>query len=231
MKYDISFKEVRDILLSVIVLGFIFSFGQWGENGFDLNAGLFNWFKACLVVGVAFAAHELAHKFVAQSYDAKAEYKMWPQGLLLSVFLTFISNGAMVFAAPGFVAISTAYFTRIGYKFVKLSLEEKGRIALSGPMAGLGVAVLAKIVQPLLPSTIFLQLVQINAWLALFNLIPFPPLDGSKVFMWSRGWWVAGVVSASLVLFLFPSWGVFSSLLVIGLVLGVAFVVLQKAKI
>ncbi|MBR9678000.1 MAG: hypothetical protein GOU97_01760 [Nanoarchaeota archaeon] len=231
MNAKISFNEVRDITICVIVLGFLFSFGSWGETKFDLEIGVQNWIFSCLIVGLAFVAHELAHKFVAQSYEARAEFRIWPQGLVLSIFLAFISNGSLIFAAPGFVVISTAYFTRIGYKYVHLSNEEKGKIALAGPLAGLGIAVLAKLLQPLLPEIIFLQVLQINAWIALFNLIPFPPLDGSKVIMWSRGWWLSAVLSTSLALFLFPTMSVWLSLLVIGVILGFTFIVVQKAKI
>ncbi|TET00912.1 MAG: site-2 protease family protein, partial [Hadesarchaea archaeon] len=31
----------------------------------------------------------------------------------------------------------------------------------------------------------------INLWLAFFNLLPFPPLDGEKVFLWSPAAWAA----------------------------------------
>ena len=34
-------------------------------------------------------------------------------------------------------------------------------------------------------SIILLWVAWLNLWFALFNLIPFPPLDGSKVFYWN----------------------------------------------
>jgi len=42
--------------------------------------------------------------------------------------------------------------------------------------------------------------VAINAWLALFNMLPIGPLDGSKVLSWNPIVWV-GIVAVS-VLFL-----------------------------
>jgi Zn-dependent protease len=36
----------------------------------------------------------------------------------------------------------------------------------------------------------------INGWLAIFNLIPFGPLDGMKVMQWNRKVWLAALALA-----------------------------------
>ena len=43
----------------------------------------------------------------------------------------------------------------------------------------------------------------INAWLGLFNMIPFGNFDGKKILAWSKAWWVGGVVIGLLLLFVF----------------------------
>jgi Zn-dependent protease len=59
-------------------------------------------------------------------------------------------------------------------------------ISLVGPLTNLGLALLAAAVYRLIPvsavgeSLLFLT-VQLNIVLAIFNLIPIPPLDGSKI--------------------------------------------------
>jgi Zn-dependent protease len=57
--------------------------------------------------------------------------------------------------------------------------------------------------------------VVLNFVLALFNLLPFPPLDGSKIFMWSRMAWISLIITAGtifgLTLLISPWWLVSSA--------------------
>ncbi|RUM92851.1 MAG: site-2 protease family protein, partial [Thermodesulfatator sp.] len=43
---------------------------------------------------------------------------------------------------------------------------------------------------------------KINAWLAAFNLLPLPPLDGWKVFSYSLKAWIALMAIAALMVLL-----------------------------
>ncbi len=59
-------------------------------------------------------------------------------------------------------------------------------IALAGPVTNILLAILVSLLWRILPipgsiTAVFFYLVRINVSLALFNLIPVPPLDGSKV--------------------------------------------------
>ena len=44
------------------------------------------------------------------------------------------------------------------------------------------------------PTLLFSLGARINIWLAVFNLIPFGPLDGAKIFRWHKGAWLAAIV-------------------------------------
>jgi len=145
---------------------------------------------ALLIVSTAFVLHEMGHKLVAQKYGCWAEYRMYPRGLLLALIISFFG---VVFAAPGAVYIAG-----------NVDSERNGKISLAGP----GVNVLISLgALPLLFLPGFIGLIgfylgYINIFLALFNMLPFPPLDGSKIFMWSKKVYVFALIGM-IVLFAF----------------------------
>src|SRR3989344_5807861 len=66
--------------------------------------------------------------------------------------------------------------------------SDTAKIALAGPVSNILLAVLLSFLfrlfsPPYALSTILYSLISLNINLALFNLIPLPPLDGSKIFL------------------------------------------------
>ncbi len=184
-----SGEEWKELGISALVIGFSFAWVMRGTPpfhrlGFPPIMGMM-----LVAVGAAFILHELAHKFVAQSYGCWAEYRMWETGLIVAFFLA-VALG-MVFAAPGAVYISNGY----------LSKRENGLISAAGPLTNIALAVLFLGLGTLGGIYGILGSVGhfVNAWLALFNMIPFGPLDGSKVAGWNPLAWGA-IVLASLAL-------------------------------
>jgi Zn-dependent protease len=98
--------------------------------------------------------------------------------LLLAILTAFFG---FIFAAPGAVMIFNPYLTR----------EENGKISLAGPMVNMILAFFFLALFRLVPTGIFSWIgrfgVMINAWLAVFNLIPIGVLDGRKVLAWNKG--------------------------------------------
>jgi len=177
--YSFSGEEAKDIVISLAVLSLIFSYPSVLSN---YNIFLISLF----VLGIAFIGHELAHKFAARKLGFFAEYRMWKEGLLLAAIFAFVTNGQLIFAAPGAV-----YFS--GRWLVRPKRKDIGKIGLAGPL----VNIIFLIIFSLTPTSIipFARFAaMINAWLAIFNLIPFSPLDGEKVFNWDRRIWLVAVL-------------------------------------
>lgn len=142
-----------------------------------------------LTVGVAFLAHELAHKFVAQRFGCFAEFRAFDLGLLLAVLMSF---SGFIFAAPGAVVIAGL-----------VSRAENGKIATAGPLTNIVLALLFWFSTASFRSISLLSDgFTINAWLAFFNLLPFWQLDGLKILNWSRGVWILLILTAGALIFL-----------------------------
>lgn len=182
-----STRELFDIAKAWFAISLAFAIAL---GGFSLSEELVVAFVfAALTVGVGFVFHELAHKFVAQYYKHYAEFRSFDFMLLLAVIM---SLGGFIFAAPGAVMIDN-HIDRV----------ENGKISAAGIVASL-IAALFFFLVGLASSGVIAQVAQygvvINSWLALFNLIPIPPFDGSKVFAWNKLVYV-GLALVGVVLF------------------------------
>ncbi len=174
-----SETEIKHLVIAWLAIAFAFTvlIKRWMPLGSELNV-LEIFILSSVTVGSAFIFHELLHKFVAQRYGSWSEFRMEPKMLLLAVIFPLLAP--FIFAAPGAVMIFNPYLTR----------EENGKISLAGPMMNVILAFLFFTLFLLVPSGIFGWIgkfgLVINAWLAVFNLIPVSVLDGRKVLAWDR---------------------------------------------
>ncbi|MBI5061267.1 MAG: site-2 protease family protein [Candidatus Aenigmarchaeota archaeon] len=191
-----NLKEARDIVISAVVLaiafGIAFSGGLWGSASTDI---VNNVLLALLAVSLSFILHELGHRTIAKKYGCFAEYQMWPFGLVIALMVSFTG---FVFAAPGAVVIHSKI--DVWGNVTKLSRKSIGLISLAGPAINLALAGCFAAANLLLPLGVFAIGITINLWLALFNILPVPPLDGSKIFFWDKRIW-AGFFVAVVALF------------------------------
>lgn len=150
--------------------------------------------EALLLAGVTVAlgiiGHELAHRAVARYFGCWARFIANDAMLVLAILMAFTG---FLFAAPGAVWHS-------GY----ISKRQSGLIAAAGPATNMALAIVCLALVQILPLgtrlwTFVWAGYTLNAWLGLFNMIPFGPLDGAKVLNWSGA---AFAVMAGLGLFL-----------------------------
>ena len=185
-------KEFRDLVISALVLALAFGIALSGGLRAFQQPGIL-----VLVIGMAFVAvslgfvfHELGHRLIARRFGYFAEYAMWPTGLMVALGLSLFG---FVFAAPGAVMI---YPKATAWGTISPSREKVGLIALAGPATNIGLAVIFLTLNFVEPALLFTLGARINTWLALFNLIPFGPLDGAKILRWDKRIWLISIAVA-----------------------------------
>ena len=183
-----SEREIKDLIISTIVVALIFS-------SFSLELLPIT----ILIVILVFISHELAHKFAAMRYGFSAEYRKWNTGLILGLILSVFGGG---FAAPGAVHITPFNRKKFAFRVARITQKEYGKISLAGPLANIIVGIVAVIANFYYPMTLLILIARISLFLSLFNLIPFPPLDGFKVYRWDRRIWAIAFAISLTGLFL-----------------------------
>lgn len=200
-----SREEIRDITIAVIALTVLYSLSVTRPFGWSVDSLLLFLPISFIAVGLGFILHELGHKVVAQRFGFFSEFRKWNYGLILG--LLTVPLGFMIFA-PGAV-----YFGSYGRMVTD---EENGKISIAGPIVNIILALIALFLTLSLRSyltmenagmmyIVLLTLVltfNVNSFLALFNLLPIPPLDGSKVIQWNLPIYIITIAVAGILTYM-----------------------------
>lgn len=192
-----KFREAKELIFAWIAISLCFTLVLGGFNVFNKNLGSFEIFNfltllgiSLIVTGSSFILHELAHKYTAIHFGARAKFLMWKNSLFFSIFLAFLTG--FVFVAPGAV-----------YIFGKrLTFKQDGIVSLAGPITNIIMGFIFFLLAIFgITGAVISYGIFINFWIALFNLIPFGPLDGKKILHWNPIIWVVTTAIPVLILF------------------------------
>ena len=211
--YNFTKNEIRGLIIAFVVLSFCFAISN---VGLDLK-GIISLMPIVMVgVGIGFLLHELGHKYMSIKHGYRAEFELWPLGLVIAFVTAFLG---FVFAAPGSVKTYADEMTD----------EINGKITLAGPMANIGLAILfiliAALIYPFSTHSELFRLMylictvgfSVNAFLATFNLLPFYSLDGTKVMKWSVKVWITAFAIAAIMMLMSMTIGAEN---MVGLIIG-----------
>ncbi|MDC0851836.1 hypothetical protein OAQ40_02115 [Euryarchaeota archaeon] len=204
--WHFSEKEIKDlsntIIAFTIALGFFATNGIFGALKYPL---LFVWWGILLLIPTipAFLLHEIAHKITARKYGCWAEFRSSASGLRVGIFIAALTG--ILFMAPGAVMVAG-----------NTTKSQFGKIALAGPVSNVILWILGIFLILLGFETSGVFTVPFagvskgmlwwwmwgNAALAVFNMLPFGPLDGKKIKTWSETmFWFWLIVAGSLIWF------------------------------
>lgn len=195
---------------SIIIAWIVLSFGITYRYILGLIGGVAGSFDfvvaGFIATATGFILHEMGHKFVAIRHGYVAHFRLWTWGLLLTLFTVFAFMGNFLFGAPGAVYIApAAAASYYGYGYARPTDEGRENMIISAAGPGINLAFALGFFGLLLISSGFVAIVAatgffLNVGLGAFNMLPVPPLDGSKIFRKS--------IPVALAIAL-PLWGLF----------------------
>lgn len=178
----ISFSktELKHLVIGgLLTLAIGLSMPLWWERSF--YASPLPLIVLALLFAVSFLSHEIAHKLAAQQYGLWAEFRITTYGALITL-LSIISPFKII--SPGTVIVAGMADKKV-----------IGKTAVAGPLTNITFALLFLAITQLarVPGAMgeaLMYTMLINAFIALFNLLPFGILDGFKVFEWNKVVWL-----------------------------------------
>jgi len=152
---------------------------------------------------VAVILHEIAHGYVANQFGDPTAKQLGRLSLSplphIDPVGSVILPALLIFSGAGFI-IGWAKPVPVNDRYFQNPLRDMMWVAIAGPLTNISIAIVCSFIYKLI---IFFQVTElswvlyfcyssivINIVLAIFNMVPIPPLDGSKVltFLLPQDW-------------------------------------------
>ncbi len=188
--YPFSPDEIKALLITIFACTFIVAYND-GSSSFNLVHWLGNFFIWFIIVAFSILWYETGHRVAGLMANHKVEYSVWWYGIIIGVIIAVVSRGQVWVLIPGGILLRYLEIQRMGWFRFGVNIYALSLISLGGPIAAFLLAALIKtpelwlglsLVSTDFVSKVFLFNLAFAAW----NLLPIPPLDGSRIFFHSR---------------------------------------------
>ncbi len=184
--YKFSPSELRGFIISILVLGFIIGFDDGRVTRSIDIYWIWNLLNSILIVTLVFIIYNVAQRIAGWSVGYNTEYKMWTIGLLIGLIFAFVSRGRIWVLLPGGIMIHHLAGHRLGHFRYELNYFQHGMVAVAGTIALISLAALFKILNTVFYSSLLDKLILFCIVFAIYDIMPIPPLSGSRLFFGSR---------------------------------------------
>lgn len=226
-------NEWIGLLAASLAAAFIFSFRDWGEDQFNLAVGLSNLLVVFLIAIISFTFRSSCQKLFALSQGYKAKFKVWWNGLILSVVIVFASLGKAPVLLLGGATVIFMSKQRIGEFRHGFSYRHNGIVALFGIIGNFILAILFAIGLFAVPNSYFFSKgLLLNLVVGFCAFLPFPQLDGLHIYFGSRiMYYVSLITYLVLGILLLTGWrAALVVVIVVASILGVLGLLLRSEK-
>ena len=202
-------REYKYLIIAIIVLTLVFGFND-GKETFELSYWLANLVKVFIIVAFSVFVHDFAHDLMAKKYGFLSEFRLlgikgfykknpfpktfnlfgkelkirsFPIGIVIALLITLASNGLIFFTAISCYGLVILKHYRFGKKFIEVTDFEEAKVAVAGPLSNILIALIFSAFNV---NSLFDTVVMVNAWMAFWDILPLPGLDGAKVYIGSR---------------------------------------------
>lgn len=203
---DFNKKEKISIFISGVIISLLFLIT------FPVNNIIGSFFLYLILIIFTLFIKLLITKKIANKYNCNVTFKLNYNLLIIGIIISLFTLGSFVFPVIGVITITAGI--RLGKTFTRITRKEKAKISIAPIIVNLALSLLSIVLYPI-SNEFFTILFLINIQMAIGELIPIPPLNGVKIFIWSRITWLSLMGSA---LFLFLSERIFGNNLIFSII-------------
>ncbi len=225
-----SKEEWLSFIIAVVVLSIIYIWPSQGTLIYLNQVPI-----AIIFITLTLFVHHAGQRMMALSVGMKAEHRLWWYGPLIGLILVMVSGGRIKFLAATATIAYALPAHRLGAFRYGPGLTTISKICLAGPVLNIFFSALVKSLEwaGVLSPSIGNALFNLNIFFAMWNLLPIPPLDGSKVFYYSRlvyAFLFGTIVSYVLMVF-FLNYYSYISALIFGCVVWLLYYIFVEKEI